>query len=160
MTNYTNTYACMQKHNGAMKTSGYRSLRKYTSHFIWKVCVWEEVGDRIELQHIDPHSYGHNSDSLPFSRAAQQGTPSGAAPLGRKFASRLRAPNVEPLRLASSTQLSNFLQILTQTSAHFGAWPHPHPVTPFRLGLLWHLRVTCSLCARSRVTTCIKVAPN
>ena len=34
-------------------------LEKYTSHFIWKVCVWEAVGDRIELRHIDPHSYGH-----------------------------------------------------------------------------------------------------
>ena len=26
---------------------------------IWKVCVWEGVGDRTELQYIDPHSYGH-----------------------------------------------------------------------------------------------------
>ena len=34
-------------------------LEKYASHFIWKVCVWEGVGDRTELQHIDPHSYGH-----------------------------------------------------------------------------------------------------
>ena len=36
-----------------------------TSHFIvrvqkglLKVCVWEGVGDRTELQYIDPHSYG------------------------------------------------------------------------------------------------------
>ena len=35
------------------------SLKRYTSHFIWKVCVWEGVGDQTELQHIDPHSYGH-----------------------------------------------------------------------------------------------------
>ena len=35
------------------------SLKKYTSHFIWKVYVWEGVGDRTELQHIDPHSDGH-----------------------------------------------------------------------------------------------------
>ena len=34
-------------------------LKKYTSHFIWKGCVWEGAGDRTELQHIDPHSYGH-----------------------------------------------------------------------------------------------------
>ena len=34
-------------------------LEKYTSHFIWKSCVWEGVWDRTELQHIDPHSYGH-----------------------------------------------------------------------------------------------------
>ena len=35
-------------------------LEKYTSHFIWKGCVWEGVGDRTELQHIDPYSYGHS----------------------------------------------------------------------------------------------------
>ena len=34
-------------------------LEKYISHFIWKACVWEGVGDRTELQYIDPHSYGH-----------------------------------------------------------------------------------------------------
>ena len=30
-------------------------------------------GDRTKLQHIDPHSYGHNSVSFPFSWAAQPG---------------------------------------------------------------------------------------
>ena len=34
-------------------------FKKYTSHFIWKVCVWEGVEDRTELQYIDPHSYDH-----------------------------------------------------------------------------------------------------
>ena len=33
--------------------------------------MWEGVGDRTELQHIDPHSYGHNSVSFPFSWSAQ-----------------------------------------------------------------------------------------
>ena len=46
---------------------------KYTSHFIWKGCVWEGVGDRTELQHIDLHSIGHNCVSFPFSWAAQPG---------------------------------------------------------------------------------------
>ena len=31
----------------------------YTSHYIWKGCVWGGVGDRTELQHIDPHSINH-----------------------------------------------------------------------------------------------------
>ena len=31
------------------------------------------VGGWTELQHIDPHSYGHNSVSFPFSWAAQPG---------------------------------------------------------------------------------------
>ena len=46
-------------------------LEKYTSHFIWKVCVWKGVGDRTELQHIDHHSIGHNRVSFPFTYAAQ-----------------------------------------------------------------------------------------
>ena len=33
--------------------------------------MWEGVGDRTELQHIDPHSIGHNCVSFPFSWAAQ-----------------------------------------------------------------------------------------
>ena len=65
-----------------MKTSRHTSLEKYTSHFIWKgskgllkVLLCEKwVGDWTELQHIDPHSYGHNSVSFPFSWAAQPGT--------------------------------------------------------------------------------------
>ena len=33
--------------------------------------MWEGVGDRTELQHIDPHSYGHQRCSFSFSRAVQ-----------------------------------------------------------------------------------------
>ena len=33
--------------------------------------MWEGVGDRTELQHIDPHSIGHDHVSFPFSWAAQ-----------------------------------------------------------------------------------------
>ena len=44
----------------------------YLSRY-WKGCVWEGVGDRTELQHMDPHSIGHNRVSFPFSWAAQPG---------------------------------------------------------------------------------------
>ena len=58
MTNYTNTYTYR-----IITTTQWRRvtqfLEKYTSHFIWKGCVWDGVGDRTELQHIDPHCYGH-----------------------------------------------------------------------------------------------------
>ena len=38
----------------------------------WKGYVWEGVGDRTELQHIDlPSSAGHSSVSFSFSRVAQ-----------------------------------------------------------------------------------------
>ena len=59
--NYDQLYKhiCMLNHNDdTIKTSN-SLLEKYTSHFIWKVCVWEGVGDRTELRHIDPHSYSH-----------------------------------------------------------------------------------------------------
>ena len=48
-------------------------VRKIYLSLYWKGCVWEGVGDRTELQHIDPHSYGHNSVSFPFSWAATTG---------------------------------------------------------------------------------------
>ena len=66
------------RHN---KDERHSSLEKYTSYFIWKgskgllkvlLCRgW--VGNRTELQHIDPHSYGHNSVSFLFSWAAHPG---------------------------------------------------------------------------------------
>ena len=51
----------MQNHNNVTKKTSNTVLKKYTSNFIWKGCVWEGVGDRTELQHIDPprHAYGH-----------------------------------------------------------------------------------------------------
>ena len=71
----------MQNHNNdTIKTSDTVLLEKYTTHFIWKgskgllkVLLWEGVGDRTDLQHIDPHSYGLNSVFFPFSWAAQPG---------------------------------------------------------------------------------------
>ena len=48
-------------------------LRKIYLSLYWKGCVWEGVGDRTELQHIYPHSIGHNHVSFLFSWAAQPG---------------------------------------------------------------------------------------
>ena len=80
-------------------------------------------------------------------------------PIWHKFASRLRASKVDPSRLASSTQLSDFLQILTQTSTRLRRVTPPTPCHPFRLGPLWHLSAT-SICQRARVNTCPNVSPN
>ena len=57
LTNHHSKTVLHTQHNN--KDERHSSLEKYTSHFIWKGCVWEGVGDRTELQHIDPHSYGH-----------------------------------------------------------------------------------------------------
>ena len=61
----------MQNHNDdTIKTS---DTEKYTSHFIWKGCVWEGVRDRKELQLIDPPLL-LPSAFLSCSWAAQPGT--------------------------------------------------------------------------------------
>ena len=64
----------MQKHiqhNNDELTQFFRKI--YLSPY-WKGCVWEGVGDRTELQHIDPpSSSGHSSASFSFSWAAQLG---------------------------------------------------------------------------------------
>ena len=50
-------------------------LEKYTSHFIVKVWVWEGVGDRTELQYIDPHSSGHQSCVFLVLQGCSTGSP-------------------------------------------------------------------------------------
>ena len=61
----------MQKHIQHNKDERRHFFRKIYLSLYWKGCEWEGVGDRTELQHTDPHSYGHNSVSFPFSWAAR-----------------------------------------------------------------------------------------
>ena len=63
----------IQNHNDDTIRRATQFFRKIYLSLYWMGCVWEGVGDRTELQHIDPHSYGHNSVSFPFSWAAQPG---------------------------------------------------------------------------------------
>ena len=59
------TYTCTIHIDAVIKTSEdifkkiYPSLYWKGSKGLLKVLLWEGVGDRTELQHIDPHSYGH-----------------------------------------------------------------------------------------------------
>ena len=71
---YIHICKCMQKHNGAMKMSGHRSLEKYTSHFIESVVCERELETEQNFKILTPQSYGHNSVSFPFSWAAQPGS--------------------------------------------------------------------------------------
>ena len=84
-------HICIQNHNDdTIKTSD-TVLRKIYLSFYWKGCVWEGVGDRTELQHIDLHSIGQNHVSFPFSLAAQPGA-WGRASLGAGFLYRILSP--------------------------------------------------------------------
>ena len=80
-------------------------------------------------------------------------------PIGRKFASRLRAPKSILLVWCLKPD-SYFLQILTQTSACFRCVTSPAPCHPVssRTGMTseWHLHPP----ARTRVNTCFNVTPN
>ena len=59
-------HICIWNHNDTIIKTSEDFFKKYTSHFIWKVrkgllkvLLWEGVGERTELQHIDPQSDGH-----------------------------------------------------------------------------------------------------
>ena len=69
--NTIHTYACWNIMTQWWRVTQF--FRKIYLSLYWKGCVWEGVGDWTELQHIDPHSYGYNSISFPFSRAAELG---------------------------------------------------------------------------------------
>ena len=83
--------------------------------------MWEGVGDRTELQHIDPHSIGHNRVSFPFSWASQLGTWSPAS-LGAGFFYRILSPNSLNFlwtELYNSSTANEYLPITGHWNKHF-----------------------------------------
>ena len=84
--------------------------------------------------------------AVPFIR-----NPSRTAPTGHKLAPRLRAPKIDPSRLASNIQLPNFLQILTQISARFRCVTSPTPCQPVSpRTIVTSLSDMSALCALTR----------
>ena len=143
---YTNTqyiyiYICMQNTTIQWRRAT-MSLEKYTSHFIWKGCVREGVEDWTELQHIDPHSIGHNRVSFPFSSAIQPGA-WGPTLLGAGFLYRILSPT-------GHSKLPDFLSSLSYIIV-----PHPpscgrHKLHSFNPSIVkviisWSTRCTCYL---------------
>ena len=126
---YKHICICMQNHNDdTMNDERHSSFEKYTSHFIWKGCVWEGVGDRIELQHIDlPSSSGHSSVSFSFSWVAQPEARGPSSLLGAVFstASFLQhswSPNCLNflcIELYNSSTPTQSLPINSQRNIHF-----------------------------------------
>ena len=102
-----------------MQAESWRRNEDERRHFFRKICLslylkglrkvllWEGAGDRTELQHIDPHSYDHNSVSFPFSWSSFQHLLSNCnCSIGG-----LRAPlcSVLVLSIVSYLQLTDFL---------------------------------------------------
>ena len=52
------TYTC-RIHIDAMNKTSEDFFKEIYLSLYCKVCMWKGVGDRTELQHIKPHSYGH-----------------------------------------------------------------------------------------------------
>ena len=109
----------IHNHNdNTLKTTSTVLLEKYTSHFIWKGCMWEGVGDRTQLQHIDSHSIGHNRISFPFSWAAQPGA-WGPTLLGAGFLYRM----LSTTGLVSKTNwLPVFTELYNSSTPTFFLW--------------------------------------
>ena len=53
------TYTCRRHIDAIIKTSEDFFKKAIPLTLFKRLCVWEGVGDRTELQHIDPHSYGY-----------------------------------------------------------------------------------------------------
>ena len=85
--------------------------------------------------------------------------PTRAAPLECKFASGLRAPKVDRLRPVSNLNS----QLPSDSHTNLCTLPVRDVTRTLSSRFVFDycdILVTCPLCARSRVTTCIKVAPN
>ena len=145
---HTNIYIHTQTHThahwyGCTHTRAYTCICIYPTH---SVTLWVK-------------SYDVRRRDTIFYAVLFIWPPTRAAPIGRTFASRLRAPKVDPSRLASRTRL--FLSSNSHTtSARFRCVTSPVPFHPVSSRTVmtseWHLHPP----ARTRVNTCFNVTPN
>ena len=132
----------MQNYNDdTIKTSD-TVLRKIYLSLYWKGSVWEGVGDRTELQHIDPHSIGHNSISFPLSWAAQPG-PWGPSLSGSWFSLPHLISNSSDLQLIWSSCALSYI-IVQRPPSSCGH----HKLHPFNLSMVkvifWYSSTGCT----------------
>ena len=78
------TYTCSYRiHTDAMNNRRAKTyLRKIYLSLYCNVCVWEGVGDRTELQYIDPHSYGRQCCVFLVLQGCSTGGPGAQGPRG------------------------------------------------------------------------------
>ena len=117
-------------------------LKKYTSHFIWKVlCVWEGVEDRTELQYIDPHSYGHQRWVFLVLQGCSAGD-LGAHSAGCSFLYRILSPTGLVSKLTDFLSSPSYIIVQSPTqSLEWHVWSScSSRVTLFRCISLWLYR--------------------
>ena len=138
----------MQNHNGTNIRRPKQSFRKiYLSLYLkgskglLKVLLWEGVGDRTELQHIDPHSYGHQRSVFLILQGCSTGGPGPNSLLDAGFLYGI----LSPTRLVS--KLTDFLSspsyMIVQSPTQY------LPITGHRdvslpLSLEWHVWLSSS----------------
>ena len=88
--------------------------------------MWEGVGDRTELQHIDPYSIGNNRVSFPFPWAAQPmawgPSLSGTCSHSSIFSPTRFFPNSSDLQTLNRGPKSSLCCVLTFSSASCSNW--------------------------------------
>ena len=97
-------YACRNIFN-TIKTSGDGSLEKYTSHFIERIVCEKWVGDKTDLQHIDPQLVWLSQPFFPVLLLCSTGG-LGAQPLCWELVITARSGT---LTSSSELQLPDFL---------------------------------------------------
>ena len=97
---------------------------------------------RLSLKFFDIRRERHNLSILAFSSA-----PPSTCGIHHKVLREQTKTNRLPPRQVSSL-LTDFVKISPNPPRSSGAWRHSHSLAPVsHLGLLWHLWVTCPLCA-------------
>ena len=81
---------------------------------MWKGCVWEGVGDRTELQHIDPHSYGHQC-FFPVLLMLLNRRPPVPTLLGAGFLFRILSPTGLVSKLTDFLSSSSYIIVQSPT---------------------------------------------
>ena len=122
---YSYADACINHNNTIIKTSD-TVLRKIFLSLYLKVCVWEGVGDRTELKHIDPHSIGHNRVSFPFSWAAQPET-WGPTLLGAGFFYHILSPTGLVSKLTDFLSSPIYIIVLRPSCGRHNCTHSTHP---------------------------------
>ena len=114
------TYTCRIHFDAIITTSEEFFKKTIPLPLFERLRVWEGIGDRTELQYIDPHSYGHQRCAFLVLQGCSTGCP------GDKLSARwwLSLPHL--VSISSDLQLTDFLSspsyITVQSPTQYLEW--------------------------------------